>query len=293
MRRRPSRSLTSGGRGGSASHSATGRGSQPGWSACAEVLGQPAPGVGARELDLAVAVEQHHRRAGRRIVGERADEAPARLRGPQRTLEPRAGDVEHVAVALGELALGAPEPGDDRLAATGAHADRDLVLHARGVQQVAVELAAGERAGLHDLRQPQGRAPAGRVRREQRVVGRVPDDRLEGAGRLRLGRGRLVINGARGELDAIPGQDVRGNELGERLKRATSQLGLRPGSDDRSGEPVRGAHVGVGEPGHGDACDDTPAARRFFTFRRHPSAAPWPWVSGGPSSRTRCPCSAG
>ena len=142
MRRRPSRSLTSGGRGGSASHSATGRGSHPGCSAAPKCSASQRPASRAGELDLAVAVEQHHRRAGRRIVGERADEAPARLRGPQRTLEPRAGDVEHVAVALGELALGAPEPGDDRLAATGAHADRDLVLHARGVQQVAVELAA-------------------------------------------------------------------------------------------------------------------------------------------------------
>ena len=93
-----------------------------------------------------------------------------------------------VAVALGELALGAPEPGDDRLAAAGAHADRDLVLHAGGVQQVAVELAAGERAALNDLRQPQGRAPARRVRREQRVVARVPHDRVEGAGRLRPDR---------------------------------------------------------------------------------------------------------
>ena len=98
------------------------------------------------------------------------------------------------------------------------------------------------------------------------MVARVPDDRLEGAGGLRPDRGRLVIDGARGELDAIPGQDVRGNELGERLQRATSQLGLRPGSHDRSGEPVRGAHVGVGEPGHGDARDDTPAARPSVTL---------------------------
>src|SRR5829696_8210405 len=99
----------------------------------AEVLGQPTPGLGAGELDLAIVVEQRHRRAGRRIVGERTNQAPARLRGPQRTLEPRAGDVEHVAVALGEPALGPPEPGDDRLPPTAAHADRDLVLHARGV----------------------------------------------------------------------------------------------------------------------------------------------------------------
>ena len=67
-----------------------------------EVLRHPTPGVGARELDLAVVVQQHHRDAGRRIVGKRGDEAPARLRGPERTLEPRTGDVEHVAVALGE-----------------------------------------------------------------------------------------------------------------------------------------------------------------------------------------------
>src|SRR5688572_32944497 len=100
-----------------------------------EVLRQPTPGVGAGELDLAVAIEQYHRGPGRRIVSERADEAPVRLRGPQRTLKPWAGEVEHVAVALGELAFGAAEPGNDRLAATGAHADRDLVLHARGVQR--------------------------------------------------------------------------------------------------------------------------------------------------------------
>src|SRR4051812_16287252 len=118
------------------------------------------------------------------------------------------------------------------------------------------------------------------------MVARVPHDRLEGAWGLRLGRRRLVIDGARGELDSIPGQDVRGNELGERLQRATLQLGLRPGSHDRSGAAVRGAHVGVSEPGHGDAFDDTPAAPPSLTFRRHPSAAPWPWVSGGPSSRT-------
>ena len=51
-------------------------------------------------------------------------------------------------------------------------------------------------------------------------VARVPHDRLEGARGLRPDRGHLVMNGPRGELDAIPGQDVRGNELGERLERA-------------------------------------------------------------------------
>jgi hypothetical protein len=41
------------------------------------VLRHPTPGVGARELDLAVAVEQHHCDAGRRIVGNRGRGASA------------------------------------------------------------------------------------------------------------------------------------------------------------------------------------------------------------------------
>ena len=69
-----------------------------------------------------------------------------------------------------------------------------------------------------------------------------------------------MINGARGKLDAIPGHEVRGHELGERLQRTTPQLSLGPGSHDRSREPVRGAHIGVGEPGHDGTHDDTPAA---------------------------------
>jgi hypothetical protein len=148
--------------------------------------------------------------------------ARARTRRPRACVarsapsRPRAGDVEHLAVALGEPALGTPEPGDDRLAATGAHADRDLVLHACG----AVELAAAERSPLPRRPTTAGRAPAGRMRREQRMVARVPDDRLECAGGLRPDQGPLVINGARGELDSIPGQDVRGNELRERLLRS-------------------------------------------------------------------------
>jgi len=56
-----------------------------------------------------------------------------RLRGLQRALEPRAGDVEHVAVTLREPALGTPEPGNDRLPPTAPHVDRDLVIHVRSV----------------------------------------------------------------------------------------------------------------------------------------------------------------
>jgi hypothetical protein len=51
------------------------------------VLGEPALGVKARVLDLAVAVGQHDGAARRRIGRERADEACARFRGPQRVLQ--------------------------------------------------------------------------------------------------------------------------------------------------------------------------------------------------------------
>ena len=226
MRRRPSRSLTSGGRGGSASHSATGPGSQPGCSAASKCSASQRVRVTGRELDLAVAVEQHDGGARRRVGGERADEAPARLRGSQRVLEPGAGEVEHVAVALGELALGAAE------AATTA-SPRPVRM------PIAISYstpAAWSRSpysslrvkgpALDELGQPHGGAPAGRVRGQQRVVRRAPDDRLEGAGGLRLGRERLVVDGARGELDPIPREDVRGDELGERMERASPQLGL-------------------------------------------------------------------
>src|SRR5439155_1356048 len=151
----------------------------------AEVLGQPTPGVGARQFDLAVAVEQHHRGAGRRIVGKRAREAPARLRGPQRTLEPRARDIEHVTVALGELALGAPKPGDDRLTATSV------------------------------------RAPT--------------------------------------------------------IERASPYAAPTSVSASQGMATLLTVHPLLAS----------------VTFRHHLWTAPWPWASGGPSSRTRCPCSAG
>src|SRR3954451_5650489 len=57
---------------------------------------------------------------------------------------------------FGELALGAPESGHERLTAAGAHADRDLVLHTNGVEQVAVEVAACQHAARQDVRQPDG-----------------------------------------------------------------------------------------------------------------------------------------
>src|SRR5512132_1727957 len=95
-----------------------------------KVLGEPALGVGARVLDLAVAVEQHDGGAWRRIGGEGADEACARFRSPQRVLESGAHEIEDVAVTLGELTLGAAEPCDERLTTLRAEADRDGVLDA-------------------------------------------------------------------------------------------------------------------------------------------------------------------
>src|SRR4051794_22199299 len=119
------------------------------------MFGEPALGVEARLLNLAVAVEQHDRGARRRIGGERADEAPARLRRPQRTLEAGAHEIEEVTVALGELALGAPEASDDHLTTPRADADRDAVLDAGSVEEVAVELALRQPAGLDGLGEAQ------------------------------------------------------------------------------------------------------------------------------------------
>src|SRR5580765_3060598 len=109
---------------------------------------EPALGIEAGVLDLAVAVEQHDGGARRRIGGERADEAPARLRGPQRVLDAGAHEIEEVTVALGELALGSPEARDDHLTTPRADADRDAVLDVGSVEKVAVQLAVGQPAGL-------------------------------------------------------------------------------------------------------------------------------------------------
>ena len=140
-----------------------------------------------------------------------------RLRGPQRVLEAGAHEIEDVTVALGELTLGAAEPGDDHLATLRADADRDAVLDAGSVQQVAVQLAAGQAAGLDGLGEAQRRTPTGGMREQERVTRRVAHDRLERAGRLGLGRDRLVTDRARRELDAVPREHIRGDELSEPL----------------------------------------------------------------------------
>jgi hypothetical protein len=226
------------------------RGQPPGVLGRPEVLGEPALGIDAGELDLPIAVQEHHGGARHRLGGQHAIQALARQRGSQRVLEARVGDVEHIAVALGELALRSAERGDDHFAATGAHANRDLVLHTRRVQQVAVKLAAREESRLDQLGEPHGSAPAGGVGGQERMASRAPHDRLEGAGALRLDRDRVVADGAGGELDTVPGQNVCRDELGERFERATARLDLRPGSNGPPGEPAGGANVGVSKKGH-------------------------------------------
>ena len=194
-------------------------------------------------LDLAIAVEQHDGGARRRIGGERAGEARARLRAPQRVLEARAHEIEDVAVALGELTLRTAEAGDNHLTTPPMDADRDAVLDAGSVEQVAVQLAVGQAARLDGLGKTQRRTPTGGMREEERMTLRVAHDRLEGAGRLGLGGDRLVADSAGGELDAVPRQHVCGDEFGESLQRPGTQLGLRPGFAKHPGKPVHGTHV--------------------------------------------------
>ena len=147
------------------------------------------------------------------------------------------------------------------------------VLDAGPVEQVAVQLAAGQAVGLDGLGEAQRRTPAGGMRGQQRVTRRVAHEGLKRAGRLGPGRDRHVADDARGELDPVPGQHVRGNELGERPERTTTQFGLRPGLDERPGEPVRRVHVRVGEPGHGVSSEHTPRRAPFRVGCPAPSAA--------------------
>ena len=210
-------------------------------------------------LDLAVAVEQHDGGARRRVGGERADEPLARLRIPQCVPRGRgARDRGRRGRARRTRRSVRPSPATTHLTTLGANADRDAVLDAGRVEQVAVQLAVGQAAGLDGLGEAQRRTPSGGMRGQQRMTRRVAHDRRERTGRLGLGRDRLVSHGAGRELDAIPHQHVCGHELREPRQRPAAQLGHRTGLGERPGEPVRRAHVGVGEPGHGLTRHDTP-----------------------------------
>jgi hypothetical protein len=87
---------------------------------------------------------------------------------------------------------------------------------------------------------------------------RVVHDCGERAGRLGLGGDSRVADGARGELDAIPRQHVRGHELAKAVQDPAAQLRLGPGLDEPAGEPARGAHVCVGQPRHGVTRENSP-----------------------------------
>ena len=167
----------------------------------------------------------------------------ARASRPQRVLEAGAHEIEDVTVALGKRTLGPAKPGHDHLTTPRADADSDAVLDAGSVEQVAVQHAAGQAAGLDGLGEAKRRTPAGGMREQERMTPRVAHDCLEGAGRLSPGRDRLVADGAAGELDTVPRQHVCGDELGEALQRPAAQLGHRPGFDKRPSEPVHGSHV--------------------------------------------------
>jgi hypothetical protein len=140
------------------------------------------------------------------------------------------------------------------------------------VQQVAVQLAPGQAVGLDGLGEAQRRTPAGGMRGQQRVTRRIAHDCPKRAGRLGPGRDRHVADDARGELDPIPGQHVRGNELSECPERATTQFGLRPRLDERPGKPVRRVHVRVGKPGHGVTSEHTPRCAALRIGGPAPSA---------------------
>jgi hypothetical protein len=197
-------------------------------------------------------------RTRRRIGSKRPDEACARFRGPQRVLQGGPHEIEDVAVTLGELTLGATESCNDRLTTLGADADRDGVLDAGSVQQVAVQLAVGQTAGVDGLGEAQCRPPAVGMRVQERVTSRVAHDRRKRGRRLGLGGNNLVIDRARRELDAIPRQHIGGHELDEPGQRQPAQLRHRPRPDKRADEAVRGIYVCVGKPRHGVTAEASP-----------------------------------
>jgi hypothetical protein len=119
------------------------------------------------------------------------------------------------------------------------------------VQQVAKQLAVGQAARLDGLGQAQCRTPTGGMRRQQRVTRRVAHDRRKRSRRLGLRGDHLMLHRARGQLDTVPRHHVSGDQLRESQQRPAAQLRRRPGLQERPGEPVRGAHICVGEPGHG------------------------------------------
>ena len=217
VRRRPSRSLTSGGRGGSASHSATGRGSQPGCSAAPKCSAshRSASGLECSISPLpsssTTAVPGGGSSASARTRRPRASAARNASSRPGGRDRARRGRARRTRARSARARRRPPHR------APCARRSRSRTPR-RTVEQVAVQLAAGKDGGAP--RPPTSAGPGADARlREQADDHRVAHDRLEGAGRLHPEGDRRVVDGARGELDAIPGQHVRGNEFGERLQR--------------------------------------------------------------------------
>ena len=233
-----------------------------------EVLGEPALGGEARVLDLAVAVEQHDGGARRRIARERADEAPARLRCPQRVLEAGAHEIEDVTVALGELKTrsGRARRRPPHDAPRGRRSRSRTRRRIGGAGRRTARCGTG--GGARRPRRGAAQDADGRYVQAGADDHRVAHDRLEGAGRLDLEGNRRVADGAGSKIDAIPRQHVCRNELGESPQRPAAQLGHRPGATS-AGEPVHGTYFCVGEPGHRKATrEDTPAGRPRRYLRR-------------------------
>ena len=139
----------------------------------AEVLGQPARGLRTPETRCRrCAVERHHRSAGaaerRPTRGPDARDwvARRRARGTGRAMSSMSRSRWENSRWVRRI--------QPRRSARGRCAsDRDPVLHTDSVEQVAVEFAAGQLAGLEDVGHPEGRTPAGRVRDEQGMRGRA------------------------------------------------------------------------------------------------------------------------
>ena len=194
---------------------------------------------------------------------------------PQRVLEARAHEIEDVAVALGELTLRTAEAGDDHLTTPPMDADRDAVLDAGSVEQVAVQLAVGQAAGLDGLGETQRRTPTGGMREQERMTPRVAHDCLEGAGRLGLGGDRLVADSAGGELDAVPRQHVCGDEFGESLQRPAHAARPPSGLRQAPGQ-TRAQHPRLGRRARASQ-----SHVRRYTWRRPPG---WPKPIASPLS---------
>jgi hypothetical protein len=236
VRRRPSRSATSGSRGGSASESATGPRSQPGCSA--------APKCSASQRS-ASADESSSRRSRRA--------APRRCPGADQRLALGRG-------ARASLARSAPSrPGH-----TTSRTSRSRSENSRSVRPSPATTASlspvrtpiampyskearRQRAGCETagearcIGEAHRRTPPGGMRRQQWVTRRVADDRRERSGRLGLGGDVLVTDRARGQLGPIPGHHVRRDQPRESHQRPPPHLGRRPGTHERPAEPVRGA----------------------------------------------------